>query len=141
MVLYAIASFGCTLPHFIFGDKLLEAHQKLSGHIGKIQEPNVSYAEFTLASLLSEAKSNLCRNNLTGEIIDDGDLFSCNQNLKVEQDNQSYITSLVLGIFTICLLTIGVGQTAISTLGIPYIDDNVASRESPIYIGELSKYC
>uniref|UniRef100_A0A170UZS9 Solute carrier organic anion transporter family member 3a1 n=1 Tax=Triatoma infestans TaxID=30076 RepID=A0A170UZS9_TRIIF len=26
------------------------------------------------------------------------------------------------------------GQTAVYTLGIPYIDDNVASRESPLYL-------
>lgn len=42
---------------------------------------------------------------------------------------------MVLIIFFISLLGVGIGQTAVSTLGIPYIDDNVASRESPIYIG------
>lgn len=36
--------------------------------------------------------------------------------------------------FVLSLLGVGVGQTAVSTLGIPYIDDNVASRDSPIYI-------
>ena len=30
------------------------------------------------------------------------------------------------------------GQTAVYTLGIPYIDDNVASKESPLYFGESS---
>lgn len=40
----------------------------------------------------------------------------------------------MLVIFTISFLGVGVGQTAVSTLGIPYIDDNVASRDSPIYI-------
>ena len=29
---------------------------------------------------------------------------------------------------------IGIGQTAIATLGIPYIDDNVKSKQSPMYI-------
>lgn len=33
------------------------------------------------------------------------------------------------------LLFVGIGQTAVSTLGIPYIDDNVASKESAVYIG------
>lgn len=32
------------------------------------------------------------------------------------------------------MLGVGIGMTAVSTLGIPFIDDNVASRESPIYI-------
>lgn len=44
---------------------------------------------------------------------------------------------MVLIIFFISLLGVGIGQTAVSTLGIPYIDDNVASRESPIYIGRI----
>lgn len=43
----------------------------------------------------------------------------------------------VLMIFAVSLFGIGVGQTAISTLGIPYIDDNVSSRESAIYMGKF----
>lgn len=31
MVLFAIASFGCTLPHFIYGDQLLHANTILKG--------------------------------------------------------------------------------------------------------------
>lgn len=54
----------------------------------------------------------------------------------LEQENHSQIRMVVLGIFFVSLLFVGIGQTAVSTLGIPYIDDNVASRESPIYIGE-----
>lgn len=41
---------------------------------------------------------------------------------------------MVLIILACSLLGIGIGQTAISTLGIPYIDDNVASKDSPMYI-------
>lgn len=52
----------------------------------------------------------------------------------MEQENHSQLTTVVLVIFFVSLLGVGVGQTAVSTLGIPYIDDNVASRESPIYI-------
>lgn len=37
-------------------------------------------------------------------------------------------------IFFISLLSSGIGQTAISTLGIPYIDDNVSSKQSPMYM-------
>lgn len=47
---------------------------------------------------------------------------------------------MVLIIFFISLLGVGIGQTAVSTLGIPYIDDNVASRESPIYIGRIFSF-
>lgn len=44
-------------------------------------------------------------------------------------------TNTVLIIFFASLLLIGIGATAVYTLGIPYIDDNVATRESPLYFG------
>jgi MFS family permease len=40
----------------------------------------------------------------------------------------------VLIILAVSLLGIGIGQTAIATLGIPYIDDNVKSKQSPLYM-------
>lgn len=57
------------------------------------------------------------------------------------RDNQRLhgkITTVVLAIFFVSLLGVGMGQTAVYTLGIPYIDDNVASRESPLYFGEFT---
>lgn len=63
----------------------------------------------------------------------------CQEDLLAEQAAHTQITSAVLVIFFVSLLGVGVGQTAVSTLGIPYIDDNVASRESPIYIGKITK--
>lgn len=63
-------------------------------------------------------------------------MIGCQEDLLLEQEAHSQITTVVLSIFFISLLGVGVGQTAVSTLGIPYIDDNVASRESPIYIGK-----
>lgn len=61
----------------------------------------------------------------------------CESDILDEQAVHSQITTVVLIIFFISLLGVGIGQTAVSTLGIPYIDDNVASRESPIYIGRI----
>lgn len=55
----------------------------------------------------------------------------CDDKDKVETLTQA--TSVVLVIFFISLLFIGIGATAIYTLGIPYIDDNVATRDSPLY--------
>jgi MFS family permease len=40
----------------------------------------------------------------------------------------------VLVILALSLLGVGIGQTAITTLGIPYIDDNVKSKQSPLYM-------
>lgn len=44
-------------------------------------------------------------------------------------------TSTILVIFFLCLLAIGFGSTAITTLGIPFIDDIVSKEESPLYLG------
>lgn len=60
---------------------------------------------------------------------------ACEEKILLEQEAHSQIRTAVLGIFFFSLLFIGIGQTAVSTLGIPYIDDNVASKESAIYIG------
>lgn len=49
--------------------------------------------------------------------------------------NQLKVTQTVLTIFFASLFLIGIGSTAVNTLGIPYIDDNVAPRESPLYFG------
>lgn len=44
-------------------------------------------------------------------------------------------TGSILVIFFLCLLAIGFGSTAITTLGIPFIDDIVSKEESPLYLG------
>jgi len=61
----------------------------------------------------------------------------CKGDFLMERRIQSKITTVVLAIFFVSLLGVGMGQTAVYTLGIPYIDDNVASRESPLYFGEF----
>ncbi|CAK1544425.1 unnamed protein product [Leptosia nina] len=47
---------------------------------------------------------------------------------------RSSITAVVIPWLFVCLLVVGVGQTGIATLGIPYVDDNVGSRQSPLYM-------
>ena len=56
----------------------------------------------------------------------------CSRNENTSQDQQQphYLLFAVLGA---ALLSVGLGQTAVYTLGIPYLDDNVASRDSPLY--------
>uniref|UniRef100_A0A6G1SGZ5 Solute carrier organic anion transporter family member n=1 Tax=Aceria tosichella TaxID=561515 RepID=A0A6G1SGZ5_9ACAR len=48
---------------------------------------------------------------------------------------QSFPISIVIAIFSVCLLVIGFGSTAITTLGIPFIDDIISKEESPLYLG------
>lgn len=50
------------------------------------------------------------------------------------QETNAHLKTTVLIILAVSLLGIGIGQTAIATLGIPYIDDNVKSKQSPLYI-------
>lgn len=55
--------------------------------------------------------------------------------METDFDEKKYY---IFGIIFASLLSIGFGNTAIFTLGIPYLDDNVANRDSPVYFCELS---
>lgn len=94
-------------------------------------------AENSTQSMRSRSSSggieyNLCRANGNGTSSFDG---ACKTEQLEEQAQHSQITYTVLVMLVICMLGVGIGQTAVATLGIPFIDDNVASRESAIYIG------
>lgn len=122
MVLFAASSFICALPHFIFGDQPLNKQNLIfQGDNGTIDlPPNLCYIPPSLT--------------LSGNItMHDTSLDQCHKEKWDEQQAQSQITTIVLVIFFISLLGVGMGQTAVYTLGIPYIDDNVANRESPLY--------
>ncbi|BES92086.1 Solute carrier organic anion transporter [Nesidiocoris tenuis] len=114
MVLFAISAFSCSLPHFIFG------HQMLAENSSALAPPNLCKLD-PLLQLTA----------LNGSSIDTQ--AECKDDILAEQQVQSKITTLVLAMFFTSLLGVGMGQTAVYTLGIPYIDDNVASRESPLY--------
>ncbi|XP_067009126.1 solute carrier organic anion transporter family member 74D [Anabrus simplex] len=121
MVLFALSSFACSMPHFLFGKQLIQATDLLFvGVASTVESP------YGTSSNVSEVNmSNICR----PETID-------NITRTCQPDTshlQSRYTPMVLAIFFISLLGVGMGQTAVYTLGIPYIDDNVASRESPLY--------
>lgn len=111
MVLFAVSSFACSMPHFIFGQQMMAENSSV------LAPPNVC--------LLSETSQTPLNSSIHDE--------QCKEEYLVEQRIQSKITTIVLAIFFISLLGVGMGQTAVYTLGIPYIDDNVASRESPLY--------
>lgn len=56
---------------------------------------------------------------------------ACSADNNQEHDS---VKTYVLVILAVSLLGIGIGQTAIATLGIPYIDDNVQSKQSALYM-------
>ncbi|XP_054268482.1 solute carrier organic anion transporter family member 74D-like [Macrosteles quadrilineatus] len=119
MVLFAVASFTCSLPHFIFGEQLMQSRETMFNSITQtpnstVMRPDVCHAA-ELFSLNTPA------------------LEECREEAMQEQNAQTKTTKKVLVIFFVSLLGVGMGQTAVYTLGIPYIDDNVAGRESPLY--------
>ncbi|XP_030748454.1 solute carrier organic anion transporter family member 74D [Sitophilus oryzae] len=126
MILFAAGSFTCSLPHFIYGKQLIKAH----GLSGIIREPHVCNTDAnireTSRSLLNS--SDLLNDNLSPNIIQ-----SCYEDVDPGHQIQPSVRNIVLAIFFISLLGVGMGQTAVATLGIPFIDDNVTSKESPLY--------
>ncbi|CAH0381152.1 unnamed protein product [Bemisia tabaci] len=117
MVLFAICSFTCSLPHFIFGRQLLDVSEPFAD----VNKTN------SMASLCPDPRFPPILTASSGaEQCEDKDY-------QAEQRAQSDITNIILVVFFVSLLGVGMGQTPVYTLGIPYIDDNVASRESPLY--------
>lgn len=147
MVLFAVSSFTCSLPHFIYGRQLISAN----GLSGIIKEPNVCKPVTTLPHWDNNTSSTTASySRLMTEIADSGNpitalsstisipniLQTCEEEFISGYKIQPSVTKIVLAIFFISLLGVGMGQTAVYTLGIPYIDDNVASKESPLYFGK-----
>lgn len=128
MVLFAVSSFCCSLPHFFFGRHLISAEYlndiAVEPNICQAPKPNTSFLLHTISSL---------EDNFT---LNTGNILNCEEEITAGRRLSSSVTNIVLAIFFISLLGVGMGQTAVYTLGIPFIDDNVASKESPLYFGK-----
>ncbi|XP_046382967.1 solute carrier organic anion transporter family member 74D isoform X2 [Ischnura elegans] len=163
MVLFALSSFTCALPHFIFGDQLLYANKLLpkgggggglegAGSVSMLQsslEVSAWNSSSSPGGVVLGAASSVFPSSkdvpfpLSGELCMEEPLGGWGNLSESVEDKckegqsesliQSKITTVVLAMFFVSLLGVGMGQTAVNTLGIPYIDDNVASRESPLY--------
>ncbi|XP_018325614.1 solute carrier organic anion transporter family member 3A1 [Agrilus planipennis] len=127
MVLFAVSSFTCSLPHFIYGRQLINANDLL----GIAKQPNVCTSP---PSSPPTDSYDLWLNSTSNSMPKVSHIFqTCEEELISGHRIQPSVTKIVLAIFFISLLGVGMGQTAVYTLGIPYIDDNVASKESPLY--------
>ncbi|GAB1870007.1 Solute carrier organic anion transporter family member [Camponotus japonicus] len=136
MILFAVSSFTCSLPHFIFGEQLiLQNEMLLSGVEPGGDGRGLNNTDPIPANLCKfpERNSTLDGWNISTPASQTDSAEYCEGDFLTEQRIQSKITTVVLAIFFVSLLGVGMGQTAVYTLGIPYIDDNVASRESPLY--------
>ncbi|KAL0901901.1 hypothetical protein ABMA27_007050 [Loxostege sticticalis] len=105
MLVLAVGVMGCVIPHPLYGTRLLDVH--LDSH-------RAGPAPVCLTESNNETHCSTDQINSTRERND--------------------ITMVVIPWLFCCLLVVGIGQTGIATLGIPYVDDNVGSRQSPLYI-------
>lgn len=104
MLVLAVGVVGCVVPHMLYGTRLLDVH--LDAHRSG-PAPVCSYY---------------------------GNATNCDAAHYKSSETRSSITAVVIPWLFICLLVVGVGQTGIATLGIPYVDDNVGSKQSPLYM-------
>lgn len=107
MLVLAVGVIGCVLPHLMYGTQLLNVH--LEAH------------KSGAAPICSAANATV---------------NTCDAAHAKSTEERSSITAMVIPWLFFCLLVVGVGQTGIATLGIPYVDDNVGSRQSPLYMGK-----
>ncbi|RZF32519.1 hypothetical protein LSTR_LSTR011298 [Laodelphax striatellus] len=126
MVLFAVCCFACATPHFIYGQELLQANDAL---YRAAPQPGIN-ATFDGSDMV---QPNVCRAPELDLSSRSNSPELCEDSTRAREDAHSKITNVVLAIFFVSLLGVGMGQTAVYTLGIPFIDDNVASRESPLY--------
>ncbi|XP_043667161.1 solute carrier organic anion transporter family member 74D isoform X1 [Vespula pensylvanica] len=138
MILFAVSSFTCSMPHFIFGEQLIQQNEMLFSGVGPAGESNgpnnTDPVPANLCKLHERPENNTLDEWILGTTAPHGDSIEyCEGDFLTEQRIQSKITTVVLAIFFVSLLGVGMGQTAVYTLGIPYIDDNVTSKESPLY--------
>jgi len=132
MVLFGVATFACSSPHFLFGHHQYSpasAAMAGGGFAGPAGGNATAAADYYPSNVCVPPDVTAGQTGAQPQVQHE----MCEQNELSEQLEQSRNTQIVLAIFFTSLLGVGIGQTAVYTLGIPFIDDNVASRESPLY--------
>ncbi|KAG1660552.1 Solute carrier organic anion transporter family member 1A1 [Nymphon striatum] len=125
IIIFVIACILSSLPHFIYGQDVISIQAQSNG-----SWQNLTQTDLNLCT--QKSKHSIASNSSLWFVGDSKTISDLEENLKREQNHKTYI---VLGLLFVSLLMIGTGYTAVQTLGIPYIDDNVAPRESPLYFG------
>lgn len=127
MVLFAVSSLTCSLPHFIYGKQLMNDLTGLTKDPDVCKPPPIDGDPIIMYDMCENTTSAL---SFDSQVFLNGDFGH-----RIHPS----VTKIVLAIFFISLLGVGMGQTAVYTLGIPFIDDNVASKESPLYFGKFAR--
>ncbi|XP_059351055.1 solute carrier organic anion transporter family member 74D-like isoform X2 [Daphnia carinata] len=143
MVLFGASAALCSLPHFLFWRT--KPNTGSSSSLSSMLSPDLQSGLSLVAPMDPSRLSGpqklemdlICRQ------VENANLSLGPQISELERNEQcaksskqqaiSRTTTVVLAFFFLSLLGIGMGRTAVETLGIPYMDDNVANRESPTY--------
>jgi MFS family permease len=158
-MIFSIAAFVSLLPHFIFYSTLYKTdltttnNSTISNVVMNNQTSEISWGQClekdkynNLSSYDNGKMSKIATTTTTKNPFKIIQFFfclyldvavDCSTNFEDSSQQPSLntkIQSIVFVTFSVSLLFIGIGQTALATLGIPYIDDNVKSAQSATYI-------
>lgn len=142
MTLTALAAIISILPI------LLETRSHDSAKTDASTSPRALDSELALRKLVAESTSpstaNLCLHlddqplamNSTHDNPDAIALAAASSDIRYHHNRASTKETRISGlsVFFSSLLVIGLGSTALSTLGIPFIDDMVSKEDSPLYL-------
>lgn len=132
VLVFAVASLLCSTPHFLLSSPSFASFTASSlslttslDSIGLHSNQSKS-ADTLLCSLGSNRTNNydpITRQLIKCDLTETGNTAA---------KHAAFVATWVLATAS---LLVGFGTTAVNTLGIPYIDDNVTSKESPLYFG------
>ncbi|RWS13552.1 Solute carrier organic anion transporter family member 1C1-like protein [Dinothrombium tinctorium] len=154
ILLFAVASILSSSPHLLYGSEHHFNHRvslsdkeddKLSISFKHLRNKLCFKPNNTIVDFLHLVTSNYSiSEHINSNTSANENLSSFTQEISSKNNDcdnsdglvtQTKVTYTALPIFFISRLLIGLGATAVNTLGIPYIDDNVAPKESPLYFG------
>ena len=134
VLIFAAASLLCSTPHLLLPQGITSTVTVHTDSISANEFSTVWSEGVKEKNHLVAFSQQLCVRNLNSDLRDQFTLYSCKS--KIERDQDSHTSAYwATWILSIASLLVGVGTTAVNTLGIPYIDDNVAPKESPLYFG------
>ena len=140
ILLFAFANLLCSSPHFLLPTELersgLAAGRPVSSNLTSLASERLAKGEFFAKEKLCAARSDGFLDGIFKKSLPDrpNQKVKCNENNE-QTTSKNKITFLATCIFFTAAILVGFGTTAVNTLGIPYIDDNVENKESPFYFG------
>lgn len=136
VALFAVCTVACSLPHFAYSGRLARLESLSTGQNGSdagavCRAPAIVTGDTVSETVLFPGEG--------GVGAEGGESPGCADDLRTT--TYAEVQRVVLATFIVCLIGVGVGQTMAFNLGIPYMDDNVSSKESPMYFGEYLRGC